>query len=258
MSTIIQPEEVYSQSKLNTKMDDKIKLLLVEDDQALGFIIKDNLALKHFDVDIADDGDKALKLYNSKKYSLILLDIMLPKVDGFTIAQKIRETDEKTPIIFLTARSMTEDKIKGLTIGGDDYIAKPFSMEELILKIKIFLKRSNVFPNHGFDIKEGQTHIGKYLFNPDDLLLEHAGQQKRLTSKEAELIGYFASHKNKILSRSDILKEIWGSDDYFLGRSLDVFISRLRKYFANDQDIKITNIHGIGFKFTIKNNEINL
>ena len=226
------------------------KILLVEDDQALGFIVKDNLEQGGFQVDLAEDGELALELYQSGIFSLIILDVMLPKKDGFTVAKEIRKTDENIPILFLTARSMTEDRIKGLTLGGDDYITKPFSMEELLLKIKIFLKRSGV--NTAAGESNGEVEIGRYTFKPDDLILAFDEQKKRLTMKEAELITLFSENRNKILSRSEILKKIWGSDDYFLGRSLDVFISRLRKYFNHDPDIKIVNIHGIGFRFNIK------
>ncbi|MBN1820306.1 MAG: response regulator transcription factor [Prolixibacteraceae bacterium] len=229
-----------------------IKILLVEDDQALSFIVKDNLAQKEFEVNIAEDGLKALELYNSNKYSVIILDIMLPKKDGFTVAREIREIDQSTPIIFLTARSMTEDKIKGLTIGGDDYITKPFSMEELLLKIRIFLKRSHAYLPSDENNAPVEISIGKYIFKPEELLLIFNNIPKSLTLKEAELISFFSGNPNKILGRSEILKRIWGSDDYFLGRSLDVFISRLRKYFKNDPDIKIVNVHGIGFRFNIK------
>jgi len=145
---------------------------------------------------------------------------------------------------------MTEDRIKGLTLGGDDYITKPFSMEELMLKIKIFLKRSGV--NTLVNESNGIVEIGRYIFKPNDLILDFEDEKKRLTLKEAELISLFSENRNKILSRSEILKKIWGSDDYFLGRSLDVFISRLRKYFKHDPDIKIVNIHGIGFRFNVK------
>jgi DNA-binding response OmpR family regulator len=204
-------------------------------------------------VDVAEDGDKAIKLFATDQHAIIILDVMLPKKDGFTVAREIRKTDEKTPILFLTARSMTEDRITGLTLGGDDYITKPFSMEELLLKIKVFLKRSMVFSPENSQFFHEQK-IGNYLFNFSDLSLTFDNQQKRLTLKEAELIRLFAENPNKVLARSEILKLIWGSDDYFLGRSLDVFISRLRKYFNDDHDINILNIHGIGFRFNVKNN----
>lgn len=151
---------------------------------------------------------------------------------------------------------MTEDKIIGLTLGGDDYITKPFSMEELVLKIKIFLKRSEVFPQSLGQLSK-EFKLGEYIFNYDDLSLDTKNKHIRLTLKEAELIRLFAENQNKVLGRSEILNRIWGSDDYFLGRSLDVFISRLRKYFLNDPDVKIVNIHGIGFRFTVKGNIIN-
>ena len=226
------------------------KILLVEDDDALRFIVKDNLEQRNYQVSVAENGEVALNLFQEQKFDLILLDIMLPKIDGFQVAQKIRKTDEQTPIIFLTARSMTEDKITGLTIGGDDYIPKPFSMEELLLKIKIFLKRSQSQPV--FRENSNQITIGRYLFQPDDLTLSLNGEIRTLTMKEAELIRFFAENANKVLSRNEILEKVWGSNDYFLGRSLDVFISRLRKYFNEDPGIRITNLHGIGFRFSVR------
>lgn len=228
------------------------KILLVEDDEALSFIVKDNLEQNSYQVDLAENGEIALEFFNNKKYDMIILDVMLPKVDGFEVAQRIRRKDEQVPIIFLTARSMTEDKITALTLGADDYIPKPFSMEELLLKIKIFLKRSQSQPIPNHVISKSIT-IGNYEFHPDELTLTINGSQRNLTLKEAELIRYFAEHPNKVLSRNDILEKVWGSNDYFLGRSLDVFISRLRKYFVDDSGIRITNLHGIGFRFSVKN-----
>ena len=226
-------------------------ILLVEDDEALRFIVKDNLEENGFKVQVAEDGEIALKHFNGENFDLIILDVMLPKIDGFQVAETIRKSNEQVPIIFLTARSMTEDKITGLTIGGDDYIPKPFSMEELLLKIKIFLKRSQSQPiTNG--IESTTIEIGKFEFCPDDLSLSLDGKLRTLTLKEAELIRFFAENSNKVLSRNEILKKVWGSDDYFLGRSLDVFISRLRKYFKEDPNIKITNLHGIGFRFSVK------
>ena len=176
---------------------------------------------------------------------------MLPKIDGFKVAEHIRRVDEQTPVIFLTARSMTEDKITGLTIGGDDYISKPFSLEELLLKIKIFLKRSASLPE-GVTEQKGTEKSGKFIFLPEQLALSSGEQSRKLTMKETELIKLFLQNKNRVLSRKEILETIWGSNDYFLGRSLDVFISRLRKYFKADPDIKIVNLHGIGFRFSVK------
>nr|WP_320021327.1 response regulator transcription factor [uncultured Draconibacterium sp.] len=226
------------------------KILLVEDDEALRFIVKDNLMEHGYNVEVAADGEIALELFGQNNFDLIVLDVMLPKIDGFQVAETIRKTNDQIPIIFLTARSMTEDKITGLTIGGDDYIPKPFSMEELLLKIKIFLKRSQSLP---VDSESSSVlKIGKFDFHFDDLSLTLNGEARNLTLKEAELIRYFAQHANKVLSRNEILENVWGSDDYFLGRSLDVFISRLRKYFKADASVKIINLHGIGFRFSIK------
>ena len=223
------------------------KILLVEDDQTLNFIIKDNLEQNGYVVTSAEDGESAIKVFKSDKFSLCLLDVMLPKKDGFTLAKEIREIDDHVPIIFLTARSMTEDRITGLTIGGDDYMTKPFSMEELLLKIKIFLKRSLNVSEVGLD--QSYYKVGSFNFYFDSLILDSNGERKTLTYKEAELLRYFCDNPNKVLSRSDILIQVWGSDDYYLGRSLDVFISRLRKYLSSDDNIKILNLHGIGFRF---------
>jgi DNA-binding response OmpR family regulator len=227
------------------------KILLVEDDEALRFIVKDNLEQANFTVEVAEDGEVALELFNKSSFDIILLDVMLPKIDGFQVAKTIRLKNEHIPIIFLTARSMTEDRIIGLTLGGDDYIPKPFSMEELLLKIKIFLKRSTSQPLIG-DSGSKSIAIGNFDFYPDDLTLSINGSSRTLTLKESELIRYFAVNANKVLSRNEILENIWGTDDYFLGRSLDVFISRLRKYFKPDPNVKITNLHGIGFRFSVK------
>lgn len=227
------------------------KILLVEDDEALSFIVKDNLEQNSYIVELAQNGEIALELFKSTNFDLIIVDVMLPKIDGFQVAQTIRKKDEQVPIIFLTARSMTEDKITALTLGADDYIPKPFSMEELLLKIKVFLKRSQSQPIATHIITR-TIPIGKYDFHPEELTLTINGSHRNLTLKEAELIRYFAAHPNKVLSRNDILEKVWGSNDYFLGRSLDVFISRLRKYFKDDAGIKITNLHGIGFRFSVK------
>ncbi len=230
----------------------EFKILLVEDDEALSFIVKDNLEQNNYFVEVAENGEIALEFFNKNNYDLIVLDVMLPKVDGFEVAKTIRKNNEQVPIIFLTARSMTEDKITALTIGADDYIPKPFSMEELLLKIKIFLKRSQSQPVTSNNLSK-TIDIGRFEFHPDDLTLSINGNSRNLTLKEAELIRYFAENANKVLSRNEILEKVWGSNDYFLGRSLDVFISRLRKYFNEDPGIKIINLHGIGFRFSVKN-----
>ena len=230
-------------------MKTEFKILLVEDDDALRYIVRDNLEQHHYKVETAEDGEKAIELFKQNEFDLIILDVMLPKVDGFQVAKTIRAKNEQIPIIFLTARSMTEDKITGLTLGGDDYIPKPFSMEELLLKIRIFLKRSQSAVVSTSLSKS--INIGKFQFYADDLILKSENGSRNLTLKESELIRFFATNQNKVLSRNEILEKIWGNDDYFLGRSLDVFISRLRKYFEADPNIKITNLHGIGFRFSV-------
>jgi DNA-binding response OmpR family regulator len=230
----------------------RFPILLVEDDPALSFIIRDNLEKNKYNVTVADNGEAALKLFEKGNYALIILDVMLPKLDGFSVAKHIRKSDDQIPILFLTARSMTEDKIEGLTIGGDDYITKPFSMEELLLKMKVFLKRSNI-GNHNY--LKSEILIGEYRFIEEELLLKHNNYERRLTLKEADLVKLFASNLNSVLTREEILTRVWGANDYFLGRSLDVFISRLRKYFSYDKKITIVNLHGVGFRFTVKNEE---
>lgn len=232
-------------------MNESIKLLLVEDDEALRFIVKDNLEQNGYTTDVAEDGEKAIKLFSQNSYHLIILDVMLPKIDGFQVAETIRKTNEEVPIIFLTARSMTEDKITGLTIGGDDYIPKPFSMEELLLKIKVFLKRSSNLAEKEPTSAQPKK-IGRFVFLPEEHTLTIDGNTQKLTLKEVELIRFFSENPNKVLSRNEILEKVWGSNDYFLGRSLDVFISRLRKYFKSDPNIQIINLHGVGFRFSVK------
>lgn len=223
------------------------KILLVEDDTTLNFIICDHLQEAGYQVTETGDGEKAFHIFVAEKFDLCLLDVMLPKLDGFSLARKIRATNQLVPILFLTAKSLPEDKINGFAVGADDYITKPFSMEELLMRIKVFLKRSQPFDNLLQETKN--CKVGQYDFYYDNLTLLHQNTCKTLTYKEAQLLKYFCEHSNTVLSRSEILKSVWGSDDYYLGRSLDVFISRLRKYLNNDPDIKIINLHGIGFRF---------
>lgn len=227
----------------------KTKILYVEDDETLSFITKDNLERRGYDITCCHDGSEAISIFRKGTYQLCILDIMLPKMDGFSLAQSIRKINKNIPIIFLTAKSMSEDRIKGLTIGGDDYITKPFSIDELVLKIEIFLKRSIVYAR-----KDDDTTIykfGKCEFNYKKMILIVDDVQKKLTLKEAELLRFFCVNKGRTLTRSDILTMVWGEDDYFTGRSLDVFVSRLRKYLKDDDSIKIENLHGIGFVFNI-------
>ena len=225
---------------------EKIKILLAEDDANLGFVIRDNLEGHGFSVTLCKDGMQALESFEGGNFQICILDVMMPKMDGFALAERIRNKDSHIPILFLTARTMKEDRLKGFLLGGDDYITKPFSIEELIMRIQVFVRRSQVEV-------QGQgkvVSIGKYSFDHENLLLVIDDQHKQLTQMEADILKYLSEHKGAIVRRNEILESIWGDDDYFSGRSLDVFISRLRKYLNADEQIKITNHHGVGIKMT--------
>lgn len=224
----------------------KARLLYAEDDETLSFITKDHLELQGYEVVHSSSGAAAFEKFKSEKFDLIILDVMLPEMDGFTIAENIRKKDHQIPILFLSAKSMKEDRIHGLKLGGDDYLTKPFSIEELILKIEIFLRRSKVFEAPS---EEKEIQVGSYVYMPMEYQLTLNGEARVLTQRESELLAFLLKNKNKVIKRSVILETLWGEDDYFMGRSLDVFISRLRKYLGDDPEIKIDNIHGIGFKF---------
>ncbi len=226
-------------------------ILYVEDDESLGYVTRDNLEREGFRVTHVSDGRQALDLVCSgEKFDLYILDVMLPEVDGFDIAREIRKRDQEVPILFLSAKVMREDRIQGLKIGADDYIVKPFSIEELILKVQMFLRRS------GFgdpSRSSGRVSIGKYWFDHANLLLTYGDEEgETLTQREADLLKLLNDHRGQLVKRSYILETIWGRNDYFLGRSLDVFISRLRKHLSRDPHIRIENIHGVGFKFRVE------
>jgi len=225
-------------------MSDKIKILLVEDDMNLGFVIQDSLSLLDYQVHLSKDGKEGLQAFSSGDYDLCLLDVMLPKKDGFSLAEDIRKIDKDIPIVFLTAKSMTEDKIRGFKIGADDYITKPFSLDEFQLRIEAILKRSGKTDKPIFS----NVKIGKYLFDTLNYTLTIKGEEpKKLTKKEAEILKLLSKQKGKVVERELILNMVWGDDNYFNGRSLDVFITKLRKYLKGDESINIKNIHGIGF-----------
>lgn len=228
----------------------KAHLFYVEDDESLSYVTRDNLEFNGYQVTYSEDGQKALDVIRSgQKFDLCILDVMLPEVDGFTLAEEIRRRDEQVPIIFLTAKGMKQDKIHGLSIGADDYMTKPFSIEELLLKIEIFLRRSKYT---GPLKSNAPVIIGNYRFDYRNLHLAFEGEEgETLTQKEADLLKLLDENRNNVVKRSYILETIWGKDDYFLGRSLDVFISRLRKYLSRDERIKVENIHGVGFKFRV-------
>lgn len=229
--------------------NNKLKILLVEDDENLGFILKDYLELVGYTVDLQRNGNSGMTSFLTKKFDLCLLDIMLPFKDGFTLAEEIRKKDINIPIIFLTAKNMKEDKIRGFKIGADDYITKPFSTEELSLRIDAIFKRiksGNITTeNEIFD-------IGIYKFDYLNQVLLYNSQEKRLTKRESDVLRMLCINKNQLLKREIALKNIWGSDDYFMGRSMDVYIAKLRKYFNDDPSINIINIHGSGFKLEVK------
>lgn len=225
-------------------MDTQPKILYVEDDESLSFLTKDNLELAGYNIEHRADGKSGLEAFRDDSFDLCILDVMLPEMDGFELGKHIRSTDPEIPIIFLTAKSQKENKLEGLRLGADDYITKPFSIEELVLKIRVFLKRKHIT-----NVDNNETvNVGSYTYDYKNLSLTHNGNAKNLTQKEGDLLNLLIKHKNNILKRSVILENLWGQDDYFLGRSMDVFISRLRKYLKEDSNIKIENIHGVGFR----------
>ncbi|WP_375562464.1 response regulator transcription factor [Bernardetia sp. OM2101] len=235
------------------------KILFVEDDPTLGFVVKDHLTLEGYEIEWIKDGQTAFEVFEDEKnnFDLCIFDVMLPKLDGFELAQKIRTKNKQIPILFLTAKSLQEDRLHALRIGADDYLTKPFSIEELVLKMEVFLRRSIITENpllvHNLIDQNSVIEIGKYSFDVKNLLLLSPSQNKySLTSREVELLELFCKNKEQVLRREFILKELWGDDDYFLGRSLDVFISRLRKYLKEDETIQIENIPRVGFKITTK------
>lgn len=225
------------------------KILLVEDDPSLGFVIQDNLLLKGYDVTLCTDGESGeKKFHGDSAFDLCILDVMLPKKDGFALAKSIRQINDQIPIIFLTAKSMLEDKLAGFQAGADDYVVKPFSLEELLCRIEVCLRRSTITAQ-----ADGAFLLGQVEFDYSRLTLKVNGAEKTLTQKEAEVLKLLYHCRNRILKREEILKQIWGDDDYFMGRSMDVFISKLRKYLKEDPSIQIVNYHGIGFRLELGN-----
>tara|TARA_B110000091_G_C13714942_1_gene432171 strand:+ start:273 stop:983 length:711 start_codon:yes stop_codon:yes gene_type:complete len=227
-----------------------IKILLAEDDANLGFVVQDNLKSIGYKVTLCSDGEVALKTFASEKFDLCILDVMMPKKDGFAVAQTVRDINKEIPIVFLTAKTMQADKVKGFTLGADDYITKPFDFEEFLLRIESILRRTKILTQQEEKIVEQYT-IGKYSFDVKNQLLQFSTEEKKLTKKETRILSFLCEHLNDIAPRELILKNIWGNDDYFSGRSMDVFISKLRKYLSQDQNIQINNIHGVGFKLEV-------
>jgi len=227
------------------------KILLIEDDKNLGFIIRDFLELSKYHVILRDNGKDGLLEYSRNHFDLLLVDIMLPLLDGFALVEEIRKKNAEVPVIFITAKSMTEDKIKGFKIGADDYITKPFSTEELLLRVNAMLRRiRRRIPDQNEEIK---YKIGKYIFDYKNLLLSTPDTEYRLTKREAEVLSLLCMNVNNVSRREVILKTVWGENDYFMGRSMDVYITKLRKYLKEDPSVSIINIHNTGFMLEVKN-----
>ncbi len=230
------------------------KILLVEDDQNFGDVLRSYLEMHEYDVTLATDGEEGLKEFKKGEFDLTITDVMMPKKDGFSLARDIREENTEMPIIFLTAKTLKEDVLEGFKIGADDYITKPFNSEELLYRVMAVLKRTQKAPDPKEEIKEFE--ISSYHFNYPLRILTHNGAsektKEKLSPKEAHLLRMFCMHKNDVLPRSEALKKIWGEDNYFTARSMDVFVTKLRKYLAQDDDIEIVNIHGNGFRLLVK------
>lgn len=225
-------------------MSDKTRILLVEDDANLGYILKEYLHVYDFEVDWAKDGEEGLNQFKRLKYDLCVLDVMMPKMDGFTLAEKIKSFAPEVPLIFLTAKALKIDKLKGFKLGADDYIVKPVDEEELIARINAIIKRS---AHHKEEQQPSLFQIGAYEFDFANQSLTWNSKKQLVTTKEAEILRLLCINKGKLLDRQTTLRELWGESDYFNRRSMDVFISKLRKYLGDDPDVKITNVHGKGF-----------
>jgi DNA-binding response OmpR family regulator len=225
-------------------VEGKIRILLVEDDVNLGFLLVDFLESDGFEVKLYRDGESGFKGFQSARFNLCIIDLMLPRMDGFTLAGKIKESDPEIPIIILSARSMKEDKIKGFRIGIDDYITKPFDEEELLYRVKAILSRTRPANNH--ILKRPVISIGRYEFDSSNQLLSLNKESQRLTLKESQILGLLCSQINNLVKREEIMIAVWGDSDYYTGRSLDVFISKLRSYLRNDPSVRIITIPTVG------------
>ncbi|MEO6901668.1 MAG: response regulator transcription factor [Bacteroidia bacterium] len=228
---------------------EKLKVLLVEDDSNLGSLLKEYLDAKEYNTTLAINGKQGYDLFSKDKFNICILDVMMPIKDGFTLAKEIRALDSKIPIIFLTAKSLKEDAIEGFSLGADDYITKPFSMEELLMRIKAVLRRTE--NNSSKNAEQVEFKIGNYKFNFNHQTLDIKGIPQKLTTKEANLLKLLCLHINEVLDRNFALKSIWNDDNYFNGRSMDVYIAKLRKYLKDDPSVELINVHGKGFKLLV-------
>lgn len=227
------------------------KVLLAEDDLDFADVLKQYLELYDYQITWAKDGEEAFSLFQKETFDICVFDVMMPKMDGFTLAEKIINSNPETPFIFLTARKLKQDKLKGLQLGADDYIVKPFEADELVLRLNNILKRGA--QKNQVTISVNEITIGNYIFEPNRLELKLNNHTQRLTEKEVALILFFLKNKNQLIKRNDILQSVWGNDDFFSGRSMDVFISRIRKYFSGDSRITIESIRNVGLEFKIQN-----
>jgi DNA-binding response OmpR family regulator len=227
----------------------KAKILLAEDDMSLGFVVSDHLKSIGYDVTLCHDGVEASQRFSQGNFHLLILDVMMPKKDGFTLAEEIRQVNKDIPILFLTAKSMPEDKVAGFKSGGDDYLTKPFNFDEFEMRILSLLKRVNIHP---FGEEKTTFEIGVFSFDSKEHKLRWADQEKSLTKKENHILTILCKHLNQVVARDIVLNSVWGQDDYFVGRSLDVFITKLRKYLNEDEKVQIVNVHGVGFKIEYK------
>jgi two-component system, OmpR family, response regulator len=227
-------------------MKKKTSVLLCEDDPNLGALLRDFLTAKGFDTELATDGQEGLKLFRRNSHDFLILDVMMPVKDGFTLAEEIRHDDKHTPILFLTAKSMKEDTLEGFKVGADDYMTKPFSMEELLVRMNAILRRTSALPVGEDDAVEFNISTYKFDYNKQKPI--HTKEEIKLTTKENELLYLLCKNKNGVMERSFALKSIWGDDNYFNGRSMDVYIAKLRKHLRHDPSVEIINIHGRGFK----------
>ena len=228
-------------------MDDKLRILLCEDDENLGMLLREYLQAKGYVADLFPDGDAGYKAFLKNKYDICVFDVMMPKKDGFTLAQEVRSANSEIPIIFLTAKTLKEDILEGFKIGADDYITKPFSMEELTFRVEAILRRVRGKKNRETNVYK----IGKFTFDIQKQILSIDGEQTKLTTKESELLNLLCSHANDVINRDFALKTIWIDDNYFNARSMDVYITKLRKHLKADPAIEIINIHGKGYKLII-------
>ena len=225
----------------------RAKILLVEDDPTLGFVVKDNLEVHGYEVVHCPDGETGWKEFMKHNFDVCLLDVMLPRKDGMALAVQIRKKNESVPILLLTSKSMADDKIAGFKSGADDYITKPFNMQELLLRIEVFLKRTKKKE----DGQPTEFKVGTLTFNYNDLILYNDHEKQQLTQREADLLRFLCLNANRVLKREEILLQVWGKEDYFLGRSMDVFITKIRKHLKDQPNVELQTIHGIGFKFML-------